>query len=286
MMLRFFSHRVLSRMVLISVGMSVLAASPDALAATRSTPTRAFPEIAAQAFQSLQGHTSVRIGGPTKFPPKIELPKGPQLFLTAQTEAQPTQWKISIFETKHKYPVNPPGLSIHGGAVQWWGLWYWSLIRLAHQPTPSAISGVLERRSGWTVALHPKTSHQTVQVGTAEYGTDATLYPGTGVNWPRTKLMWHSGSWTIELFGSNAISEEMEAYGIADALHFNPLPPHPGLLLVEMVPAPGPHVNFDQTADARGVWIRHRLVYSVSDQSNTLSNATEAIRMIESWHRF
>ncbi len=44
--------------------------------------------------------------------------------------------------------------------------------------------------------------------------------------------MFTEGEWIIELIGSNAQSEEQVAYTIANNLHFQSLPPYPGLMMV------------------------------------------------------
>ncbi len=71
-----------------------------------------------------------------------------------------------------------------------------------------------------------------------QYGRPATLYPVGGNQRSNTKLVFTEGEWTIELIGSNAVSEEQAAYTIANTLHFQSLPPYPGLMIVDMaVPA-------------------------------------------------
>jgi len=281
-----FSKRVWSWTLLISMGMSVIAASPDALAATRPSPEKnawPFAKIESQAFRTLVGKTKVRIGGPVVLPSSL-----PKKYWSATTEATHTDWHILLWKTARPYGVNPAGLTFPPSeTITWYSEWDFGLAQLPH--TPKSMASALDAHVRWTPkydTIHSHAAHQADEVGTAEYGAWATLYPGQGQDWPLTRLVWQSGAWTVELTGSNARSEEALAYTLADYLHFHPLPSHPGLLLVTMAAAPGPDVVLAQ-GNTQAAWIRGRLVYTAGSSVNySPQDPIQTVQLIESWHRF
>ncbi len=75
-----------------------------------------FNPVVLQAFQAIQGRTTARIGGPTI------LPATRSGYLTAQTHASATSWRIQLVETSQPYAINRPvinGNHVVGGIAAW-----------------------------------------------------------------------------------------------------------------------------------------------------------------------
>ena len=226
-----------------------------------------------QAFQAIQGQTQAPLGAPAKLP---AIQTG---YPGAQTQATINHWMIQLVDTKQPDAVNSQNLSgniITGAAA-------WSATELSSAPS-NALS-TLETYNGlWqpSAVVNTNTPRQATQVGTAQYGHSAVLYPVTGNAWTNTKLVWTEGEWTIEVVGSNAKSEEMAAYSIANNLHFQALPPYPGLMMVYMV-APASSQTMDINALTTLDWIQGSTVYSVSVSQASTNNPEQAINMANSW---
>ncbi len=234
-----------------------------------------FNPVVLQALQAIQGHTTVSIGGPTI------LPTARQGYLTAQTHASATSWRVQLVETSQPYAINSPlinGNDVVGGTAAW------GATMLASTPT-HAVQALEAANGQWTThtAIISSTPHQSTQVGTAQYGRPATLYPVTGNQWSNTKLVFTEGEWTIELIGSNATSEEQAAYTIANTLHFHALPPYPGLMIVDMaVPASSRTVSLAAAVTTLD-WIKGSTVSWVSASRVSSINPEQAIQLATSW---
>ena len=132
-------------------------------------------------------------------------------------------------------------------------------------------------------AINAHAPHQATYVGTAQDGRPATVYPVTGSQWPNTKLVFTEGAWTVELVGSNAQSEEQAAYTIADNLHFQMLPPGPGLMLVVMTAPSSSQTVSTAVAGTALDWLQDLTITWVSAPRASRNNSEEAIRLATSW---
>ncbi len=234
-----------------------------------------FNPVVLQAFQAIQGRTTASIGGPTILPATYSN------YLTAQTHASATSWRVQLVETSQPYAVNSP--LINGNHVVG-GIAAWGTTMLSS--TPAHASQALEANNEqWTTqtAINASAPHQSTQVGTAQYGRPAILYPVGGNQWSNTKLVFTEGEWTVELIGSNAASEEQAAYTIANTLHFQSLPPYPGLMIVDMTAPASAHVVSLAAAITTLDWVKGSTVSWVSASQASNSNPEQAIQLATSW---
>lgn len=247
--------------------------TPAALSASASHTN--FNTVVRQAFQAIQGHTTAVIGGPTS------LPAAHGGYLTAQTHASTTGWRIQLVETLHPYAVNSPlinGNHVVGGTAAW-GTTLLPSIPVNDSQAVATANGLWNTRT----VINLNASHQSTQVGTAQYGRPATLYPASGNQWPNTKLVFTEGEWTIELIGSNASSEEQAAYTIANTLHFQSLPPYPGLMIVDMTVPASSHAVSLAAATTTLDWVKGSTVFWVSASQASNNNPEQAIQLATSW---
>jgi hypothetical protein len=202
--------------------------------------------------------------------------------LTAQTTVSASHWAISLLETNSPYAINSPAISTHT-IVSSLASWGESVVT-----NGLSVQQNLETHNPlWNqlAAINPQAPHQFVQVGTAQYGRPAILYPVTGNPWPNTKLVFTEGKWTIELIGSNAQSEEQVAYTIADNLHFQSLPPDPGLMMVDLA-APASAQAASLTVSGTTLdWINGSVINWVSAPEASPNNPEQAIQFARSWQR-
>ena len=252
--------------------------SPSSTASSLSSSNNelsSFNPVVLQALQAIQGHTTVSIGGPTI------LPTAHQGYLTAQTHASANSWRVQLVETSQPYAINSPlinGNHVIGGTAAW------GATILSSTPTHAAQA--LEAANGqWTTqtAINSSAPHQSTQVGTAQYGRPATLYPATGNQWSNTKLVFTEGEWTVELIGSNTASEEQAAYTIANTLHFQSLPPYPGLMIVDMTTPASSHAVSLAASVTTLDWVKGATVSWVSASRASSNNPEQAIQLATSW---
>ena len=251
------------------------AASQTSQKSPANSESPLFNPVVLQAFRAISGHTTARIGGPTI------LPATRSGYLTAQTHASATSWRIQLVETSQPYAINSP--LINGNHVVG-GIAAWGVTMLSSTP-PQAAQALEAANRLWTpqTVINSSAPHQSTQVGTAQYGRPATLYPVGGNQWSNTKLVFTEGEWTIELIGSNAASEEQAAYTIANTLHFQSLPSYPGLTIVDMVvPASSRAVSLAAAVTTLD-WVQGSTVSWVSASQASSNNPEQAIQLATSW---
>lgn len=252
--------------------------TPSTSASSTSNPSTVSPEqtVIAEAFQLIHTHTALTLSDPAKLPPAVNTSG----YWTAKTTAYANRWSISLLETSHPYAINSASISANTiiGAIASWGA--------SVETSGLSLQQDLETHNPlWSrlAVINPQASHQTTQVGTAQDGRPAILYPVGGDQWTNTRLVFTEGKWTVELIGSNAQSEEQVAYTIANDLHFQFLPPHPGLMMVELV-APSSAQSTSLTVAGTSLdWMNGTKINWVSVPDASLNNPEQAISMAVSW---
>lgn len=248
--------------------------------ATSSTrpPATVSPEqsVITAALQQIHTHTTLTVAAPAKLPPAVNTSG----YWTAKTTAYANLWSVTLLETSHPYAINSASISANTiiGAIASWGA--------SVQTSGLSSQKDLETHNPlWSrlAVINAQASHQTTQVGTAQDGRPAILYPVGGDQWTNTRLVFTEGKWTVELIGSNAQSEEQVAYTIANDLHFQFLPPHPGLMMVELV-APSSAQSTSLTVAGTSLdWMNGTKINWVSVPDASLNNPEQAISMAISW---
>lgn len=236
-----------------------------------------FDPVVTQAFRDIQTKTKAPIGGPTRLPPvKVG-------YLTALTSATNNSWLLQLLETEKPCPVNSPSIlkyNIAGGTASWG--------EIALPSVPGDIMQNLKDdnnlwlSSARLLTASANTPHKAVRISISKYKYPAKLIPVGGNQWMNTRLIWTEGKWTVAIIDSNAKSEEQAANIIANELHDQELPPHPGLMVVFMaVPASRQTVALGAVTSLD--WLDGSTVYHVFASSSSSNNPQQAIAMAASW---
>lgn len=252
--------------------------TPSTSTSSTRPPATVSPEqtVITAALRQIHAHTALTVAAPAQLPPAVNTSG----YWTAKTTADANRWSISLLKTSHPYAINSALISANTiiGAIGSWGASVETSGLSLQQNL--ATHNALWSRLAATNAQEP---HQTTQVGTAQYGRPALLYPVGGNQWTNTRLVFTEGQWTVELIGSNAQSEEQVAYTIANDLHFHFLPPHPGLMMVELA-APSSAQSTSLTVAGTFLdWMTGTTINWVSVPDASLNNSEQAISMAISW---
>lgn len=252
--------------------------TPSTSASSTRTPSTVSSEqtVITEALRQIHPHTALPLAAPVTLPLAVNTSG----YWTAQTTADANRWSISLLKTSHPYVINSASISANTiiGAIGSWG-------ESVETSGLSSQQNLEAHNSLWSrlAVANAQEPHQTTQVGTAQDGRPALLYPVGGNQWTNTRLVFTEGQWTVELIGSNAQSEEQVAYTIANDLHFQFLPPHPGLMMVELV-APSSAQSTSLTVAGTSLdWMNGTKINWVSVPEASLNNAEQGISMAISW---
>lgn len=221
-----------------------------------------------------------KTGLPLAYPSLLPPPPGPGFgYLTATTVGTATSWFVRLLDTTTPLGVNSPNISSHlSTAAPYVGSWGITLLGSALPVTtaPERASVLRNQNPLWSPseAAIKATGSAKIQVGATGAALGATVY--TYNNNPATdKIMWAEGDWTIEVLGSTTKNEAALANLVVNYLHTHYLPPHPGLIMVQMTSASRAVTRID--------WIEgDQLLYVAARQPMPI-NPVDAASMVVHW---
>lgn len=228
----------------------------------------------------MQDLSNGKTGLPLAYPALLPPPPGPGFgYLTATTVGTATSWFVRLLDTNTPLGVNDPNISSHlSTAAPYVGSWGTTLLGSALPVTtaPERASVLRNQNPLWSPgeAAIKATGSSKIQVGTNGAALGATVYTYKN-NASIAKVIWTEGNWTIEVTGSSAQHETTIANQLVDYLHTHYLPPHPGLIMVQMTSALNAVTRID--------WIQGDQLLYVATRQPMPTNPVDAASMVVHW---
>ena len=187
--------------------------------------------VVAQAMAWLGQHTPQPLSAPTWVPAPSASVGGPDLSATAKVSHASgvsgiNGWSVTLYPTRRTYMVNNPAISTqHMHPWLQWSHVQLSAMQTATDTTPSGRFQTLEGLNGNVGINGLQTTSSRFQTVALGAGISGTLYH-THV------VLWHQGSWTFMVIGSQGTQDVAVARSVVQTLHHVTLPPYTALATI------------------------------------------------------
>lgn len=187
--------------------------------------------VVAQAMAWLGRHTPQSLSAPTWVPIPSPSVGGPDLSATAKVSHASgvsgiNGWSVTLYPTRHSYMVNNPAVfKQHLHPWLQWSHVQLSAMQTETDTTPSGSFQTLEGGNGNVGINGLQTTSSRFQTVALGAGISGTLYH-THV------VLWHQGSWTFMVIGSQGTQDVAVARSVVQTLHHMKLPPYRALAAI------------------------------------------------------
>ena len=195
---------------------------------TATPPKASAPPAVTQAMAWLDHHTSQPLAAPTWVPAPSASAGGPDFSATAKVSHASgvsgiNGWSVTLYPTRQRYMVNNPAIPTqHRHPWLQWSQVQLSAMQTATDTTPSGRFQTLEGFNG-NVGI------QGLQTTSSRFQTVALGADITGTLYHTHVVLWHQGSWTFMVIGSQGTHDVAVARSVVQTLHHVTLPPYAAL---------------------------------------------------------